>query len=270
MRWVVGLGVVCAVAWGCDDPEGASGGQDEGAKASNEKADEAPTQTTVATNGGTDGAAPDAKAAKSGEKVIPTGEPLETAPDAPPSAPPVAVDLGIEKSTLTVKIGDEEPTTHELTRDDNEVWTWTADASRNLLFYNDVNNKTPGELASVVINLNRPGEKLELGKVGTGAQAAIYIVLNEKNPTFVGSQRSIHAVEGSITAERDPVSGAMKGTFEGSFKSEPNYKPLVTGPEHEPVKVKMSGSFAVQPPPREEVEKPRPGRTQVVMPNMNP
>ena len=171
---------------------------------------------------------------------------------------------------MTVTIGDEEPTTHELTKGGDEVWTWTADASRNLLFYNDVGNTTPGALASLVINLNRPGATHEIGKVGTGAPAAVYIVLNEKDPKFVGSQRSIHAVDGTITAERDPVSGAMKGTFEGSFKSEPNYKPLVTGPEHEPVKVKMSGSFAVQPPPREEVEKPRPGRTQVVMPNMNP
>jgi hypothetical protein len=244
-------------SWGCDDPKGASGGQGEGAQASNGEADEAPGATSGAPD-----VAPPAEVASTGG-----GAGAEGAPAVDPDAPLVAVDLGIERSTLTLKIGDDAPTTHELTRGGQEIWTWTADASRNLLFYN-ANTKEPGAFASAVINLNQPGAQLDLGKIGTGAPAAIHIVFNEKDADFAGARVSIHAEEGTIKAERDPVSGAMKGTFEGRFKKELSYKPLVTGPEHEPVMVKMSGSFAVQPPPREEVLEPPVGRTEVIKPNM--
>ncbi len=259
MRRVLGLSVVCALAWGCDDPKGASGGQDEGAQASNEKASEAPEakgSTTAATDEKPGAAAPAAEPADG-----------EATGGGAPAGHAEPVDLKIEKSTVTLKSGSEEPVTHEMTTGGDAIWTWTADESRNLIYYN-ANTNEPGAFALAVINMNKPGKTLDLGKVGTGMPAAVYFVYNEKNPEIVGARRAIHAIEGKITAERDPVSGAMRGTFEGSFKSEPTFKPLVTGPEHEPVKVKMSGSFEVQPPPREAVEKPKIGRVEQVTPEM--
>lgn len=223
MRAVRWMALACAVSLGiaCDDPkpEGAEGAASPAAPG------EGSVEGSGATNAATNGAAK-------------------------PGGAAAGVALEVEESYVTIKLGDEPEVRHDFISNEEVKWLWTADENRNLIYYFS-GLDGPGDFVSISLNMNEPGEKLTLGKYGNGEQAELSLVFNgpleENNGT-----RDVQATSGWVEAKRDPVTGAMVGTFEGEFLNEPRFKPLVTGPEHEGKKMKLSGAFAIQPPPREE------------------
>ena len=219
VRWIaLACGVSLALGTGCDDP-----------KPKVEKPDEA--NAPAATNGSaTNGSA--------------TNGAVET------NGAVAAGTLEVEASYLTMKLGDEPEVRHDFIVGERVKWLWTADANRNMVYYHS-GLEGPGDFISISLNMNEPGEKLTLGRYGNGKQAELSLAFNGKLEKNNGT-RDVQARSGWVEAKRDPVTGAMVGSFEGEFLHEPRFKPLVTGPEHEGKLVKMSGTFAIQPPPREE------------------